>query len=63
MRFFFTFLVFIVATPLAAHEGHGNTLIHALAHFFEGYGPLLWAGVIVGVIGVARFLHHRSQKK
>lgn len=63
MRFFFTFLVFIVAAPLAAHEGHGNTLIHALAHFFEGYGPLLWTGVIVGVIGVAQFLHHRSQKK
>jgi len=63
MRFFFTFFVCIVATPLAAHEGHGNTLIHALAHFFEGYGPLLWTGVIVGVIGVAQFLHHRSQKK
>jgi hypothetical protein len=63
MRLFFISLLSIVAAPLAAHEGHGNTVIHALAHFFEGYGPLLWAGVIVGVIGIAQFVHRRSQKK
>ena len=63
MRLFFISLLSSVAAPLAAHEGHGNTLIHALAHFFEGYGPLLWAGVIVGVIGIAQFVHRRSQKK
>lgn len=63
MRLFFSFLVSIVAAPLAAHEGQGNTVIHALAHLFEGYGPLLWAGVIVGVIGIAQFVHRRSQKK
>ena len=63
MRLFFTYLVSIVAAPLAAHEGHDNTVIHALAHFFEGHGPLIWAAVIIAVIGIASHLHRRGQKK
>ena len=63
MRLFFTTLFFVATNQAAAHEGHGNTVIHALAHFFEGHGPLIWAAVIIAVIGIASHLHRRGQKK
>lgn len=49
--------IFYLATPISilAHEGHGDTAVHALAHFAESGVSWLWfAFAVIALILVLR---------
>jgi ABC-type proline/glycine betaine transport system permease subunit len=63
MKFFLCALSALVVGPVAAHEGHGDTVIHAIAHFFDGYGPIIWLAFAVIAMGLFRYFAHKDQQK
>jgi hypothetical protein len=64
MKFFIPFALWAAAQTVSAHEGHGDTLLHALAHFMEGNGLALWFAIIViGGLGLYRATRPRSRNK
>lgn len=54
------------ATPAAAHSDHGNSLIHAVMHFFEGSGAaaiaLLLAVLVVAETLISRLAQRKDRK-
>lgn len=64
MKLILSLVLFTAAQSAAAHEGHGDTLQHALAHFFESDGLLVWLAILV-VCGIAlyRFSSQRGRNK
>jgi ABC-type proline/glycine betaine transport system permease subunit len=64
MKLILPLALLTAAQSAAAHEGHGDTVLHALAHFFEGDGLFAWLAVlIVGGIALYRFSSQRSRNK
>jgi len=52
-----------LTTPAAAHSGHGNTLIHAVMHFFESNGAAAIALLLALFMAAATLISWLSQKK
>lgn len=64
MKFFIPLALWTTAQNALAHEGHGDTLLHALAHFMEGNGTVIWLAIIViGGLGLYRATRQRSRNK
>ena len=64
MKLILPLILLTAAQSAAAHEGHGDTLQHALAHFFEGDGLLVWLAILfVGGIALYRFSSQRGRSK
>ena len=53
----------VLATPAAAHSGHGNTLVHAVMHFLEGHAVLAIALLVAVLMLGATYLSRRSSAK
>jgi hypothetical protein len=64
MKLILPIILLAAAQPAAAHEGHGDTLLHALAHFFEGDGLVIWLAILVlGGIALYRSAVRRGRNK
>ncbi|MFN4901047.1 MAG: hypothetical protein ACK5GG_06345 [Betaproteobacteria bacterium] len=64
MKLFISLALWAAAQTASAHEGHGDTHLHALAHFVEGNGIAIWLAIIViGGLGLYRATRQRSRNK
>lgn len=64
MRLIFPIALWAAVQTALAHEGHGDSLLHALAHFFEANGVAIWLAIIaIGGLGLYRFFNQQDQSK
>lgn len=59
---FTAFSALAFAGPAFAHEGHGNTVLHAFLHLLQAPDHLILLGV-AGVVVFAAWRFFRGQKK
>lgn len=64
MKLIFPIALWAAARTALAHEGHGDSVLHALAHFFEANGVAIWlTSIAIGSLGLYRFFNQREHKK